>query len=162
MAGFEEDEPIREIVVEDLAALREAAERAGNPVEVTWGYRSYATQRWVFEYWSDKKGRRATLRTAARPGHSEHQLGTALDFRTKGAANVDDTWASEPAGRWMARNAWRFGFVMSYPRGREDVTCYAYEPWHYRYFGRERAAAIHESGLTSREFLWREAELSSA
>ena len=155
-AGFEEDEPIREIVIDDLSALRSAAERAGNPVEVTWGYRSYATQRWVFRYWSERKGRRKTLLTAARPGHSEHQLGTALDFRTKGAANVDDTWTSEPAGRWMARNAWRFGFVMSYPRGSEDVTCYSYEPWHYRYFGRARAAEIHESGLTPREYLWSE------
>jgi D-alanyl-D-alanine carboxypeptidase len=55
----------------------------------------------------------------------------------------------------MAANAWRYGFVMSYPRGREDVTCYLYEPWHYRYFGRALAARIHASGLTPREFLWR-------
>jgi D-alanyl-D-alanine carboxypeptidase len=54
----------------------------------------------------------------------------------------------------MARNAWRFGFVMSYPKGREAETCYAYEPWHYRYVGREVAQAIHDSGLTPRRYLW--------
>jgi D-alanyl-D-alanine carboxypeptidase len=57
--------------------------------------------------------------------------------------------------RWMADNAWRFGFVLSYPKGRSDQTCYAYEPWHYRYFGRDLAAKIHASGLTTREYLWR-------
>jgi D-alanyl-D-alanine carboxypeptidase len=55
---------------------------------------------------------------------------------------------------WMARNAHLYGFVLSYPRGESDVTCYAYEPWHYRYFGRGMATRIHESGLTVREYLW--------
>jgi D-alanyl-D-alanine carboxypeptidase len=54
----------------------------------------------------------------------------------------------------MARNAWKFGWVMSYPKGKTDVTCFTYEPWHYRYVGRDVAAAIHESGLTTREYLW--------
>src|SRR5207237_2809472 len=78
----------------------------------------------------------------------------AFDFKTEGAADVDRTWESEPAGRWMTENAWRYGFVMSYPRGREDETCYGYEPWHYRYFGRPLAAEIHASGETTREYLW--------
>jgi zinc D-Ala-D-Ala carboxypeptidase len=156
-AGFQTARPVRRLVVDDLAALRSAAEAAGNPVDVTWGYRSFRTQRWVFEYWSKRKGRDATLRTAARPGHSEHQLGTALDFKSEGAPNVDVGWRYEPAGAWMRENAWRYGFIESYPLGEEDVTCYDHEPWHYRYFGRERAAAIHRSGLTIREYLWREA-----
>ncbi|HZA26755.1 MAG TPA: M15 family metallopeptidase [Actinomycetota bacterium] len=156
-AGFETATPIRRLLVEDLAALRAAAEAAGNPVDVTWGYRSFRTQRWVFEYWSKRKGRDATLRTAARPGHSEHQLGTAVDFKSEGALNVDAGWRYEPAGVWMRENAWRFGFVESYPLGKESVTCYAHEPWHYRYFGRKLAAEIQASGLTTREYLWREA-----
>lgn len=156
-AGFKTARLVRRLLIEDLAALRSAAEAAGNPVDITWGYRSYGTQRWVFEYWSKRKGRDATLRTAARAGHSEHQLGTALDFKSEGALNVDTGWRYEPAGVWMRENAWRFGFVESYPFGQESVTCYAHEPWHYRYFGRSLAAKIRASGLTTREYLWREA-----
>jgi D-alanyl-D-alanine carboxypeptidase len=156
-AGFKTSRPVRSLLIEDLADLRSAADEAGNPVDITWGYRSYVTQRWVFEYWSKRKGRDATLRTAARPGHSEHQLGTALDFKSEGALNVDRGWRYEPAGVWMREHAWRFGFIESYPLGKEAVTCYDHEPWHYRYFGRELAAEIHGSGLTAREYLWREA-----
>ncbi|HET6771458.1 MAG TPA: D-alanyl-D-alanine carboxypeptidase family protein, partial [Actinomycetota bacterium] len=73
------------------------------------------------------------------------------------ALNVDRGWRFEPAGVWMRENAWRFGFIESYPLGKEAVTCYDHEPWHYRYFGRELAAEIHASGITTREYLWREA-----
>ena len=59
-------------------------------------------------------------------------------------------------GRWLARNAADFGFVMSYPKGASDVSCYAAEPWHFRWIGRDRAAAVVASGLTLREWLWRE------
>ena len=149
---------VRDFMIEDLRALAEAADAAGNPIDITWGYRSFQTQQWVFDYWSERKGD-AAFRTAARPGHSEHQLGTALDFRTKGAANVDAGWRYEPAGVWMREHAWEYGFIESYPLAKEAVTCYEHEPWHYRYFGRERAAQIHSSGLTAREFLWREAHL---
>jgi zinc D-Ala-D-Ala carboxypeptidase len=157
-AGFMTARPVRRLLIEDLAALRLAAEAAGNPVDITWGYRSFRTQRWVFEYWSKRKGRDATLRTAARPGHSEHQLGTALDFKSEGAINVDTGWRYEPAGVWMRENAWRYGFIESYPLGKEDVTCYAHEPWHYRYFGRDLATEIQASGLTTREYLWEETQ----
>jgi D-alanyl-D-alanine carboxypeptidase len=64
-------------------------------------------------------------------------------------------WGATAAGAWMRDNAWRYGFVMSYPAGRQAVTCYAYEPWHFRYIGRELAAKVHASGLTLREWIWR-------
>ena len=153
-AGFAGTQTTRSFVISDLRALREAAERAGTPIDVIWGYRSFATQKSVFEHSVIVNGEHHALSHAARPGHSEHQLGTVFDFKTEGAADVDRSWESEPAGRWMAANAWRYGFVMSYPRGREDETCYRYEPWHYRYFGRPLAATIHASGETGREYLW--------
>jgi zinc D-Ala-D-Ala carboxypeptidase len=152
-AGFPEPQTVRSFVTPDLRKLREAADDAGHPIGIIWGYRSFSTQTSVFEH-SVANGTRHALSHAARPGHSEHQLGTVLDFKTEGAADVDKTWEAQPTGRWMAENAWRFGFVMSYPRGREGETCYGYEPWHYRYFGRPLAAAIHESGETTREYLW--------
>jgi D-alanyl-D-alanine carboxypeptidase len=161
-AGFKTARPIRRLALKDLAALRAAAEAAGNPIDITWGYRSFRTQRWVFEYWAKRKGREATLLTTARPGHSEHQLGTSLDFRSEGAANVDRSWRYQPAGVWMRENAWKFGFIESYPLGKEAVSCYEHEPWHYRYFGRELAARIHATGLTTREYLWQETTLALA
>jgi D-alanyl-D-alanine carboxypeptidase len=138
----------------DLRRLREAAQQAGHPIGIIWGYRSFSTQVSVFEHSVAVNGSQHALSHAARPGHSEHQLGTVFDFKTEGAADVDRTWESQPAGRWMAENAWRYGFVMSYPRGREDETCYGYEPWHYRYVGPTLAAAIHGSGETTRRYLW--------
>ena len=65
-----------------------------------------------------------------------------------------DDFATTKAGAWLAEHAWEHGFVMSYPKGKRRETCYAYEPWHYRYVGRDVAAAIRESGLTPRRYLW--------
>src|SRR6185503_17551751 len=89
---------------------------------------------------------------SARPGHSEHQLGITIDFAPAGKS----VFVSEDvgAGKWLSKNAWKYGWLMSYPKGKRAVTCYQYEPWHYRYFGRDLAAKIHASGLTTRQYLW--------
>ncbi len=151
------DMRVRSIVMQDLRALLTEAEAAEVRLEVQSAYRSYSYQVQTFAYWVAQDGLEAALKTSARPGHSEHQLGTALDFRSAGgdpAWELDD-WATTPEGAWLAENAARFGFVMSYPEGKEAVTCYSYEPWHYRYVGREVAAEVEASGLTLREWLWR-------
>jgi D-alanyl-D-alanine carboxypeptidase len=155
-AGLEDDRTLRAAVVTDLAEMLAAAERQGVRFELQSAYRSHAYQERVFAGWVDALGLAAALSTSARPGHSEHQLGTALDLRSAGGAAPWDLadWAETPEGAWLERNGWRFGFLMSYPRDKEQVTCYAYEPWHYRWLGRDRAALIHESGLTVREWLW--------
>ena len=64
-------------------------------------------------------------------------------------------WATTKAGAWMKANAWKYGFIMSYPKYQSAKTCYQYEPWHYRYFGRATAKLIHDSGLVSRYWLWK-------
>jgi D-alanyl-D-alanine carboxypeptidase len=161
-AGSSAGELVRSVVIPDLTALLQASAKAGNPVDVLIGYRSFARQQALFREHVRQFGYRQALAKTARPGHSEHQLGTTIDFRTKGQLDVPENWESQPAGRWMAANAWKFGFVMSYRRDAENVTCYAYEPWHYRYFGRAPAARIHASGLTPREFLWRMDAASTA
>ena len=115
----------------------------------------------TFAYWVRVSGRAKALKASARPGHSEHQLGTTIDFRsassTKAPWDYAD-WATTGPGAWMKANAWRYGFVMSYPKGESATTCYTYEPWHYRYVGRTLAERIHDSGLTVREYLWRHYE----
>ena len=131
------------MVSPDLAALVAAAAAAGHKLYATSAYRSYADQVTTFAQIERGRGRAHALRVAARPGHSEHQLGTTIDFGPRSA------WP------WLAANAHKFGFVLSYPKGKTRLTGYAYEPWHFRYFGRVRAGAIHSSRLTAREWLWR-------
>jgi zinc D-Ala-D-Ala carboxypeptidase len=147
---------IRSIVIDDLADLRRAAADAGDPIALVAAYRSYDSQASLFQRRKEDLGVAEAERKTARAGHSEHQLGTALDFKTLGEADVSARWDSTATGRWVLENAWRFGFIQSYPKDKTAVTCYAYEPWHYRYFGRNVAAAIHQSGLTVREYLWNE------
>lgn len=155
-AGLNGGYPVRSIVVADLRALADAARANGTPLEVVSGFRSHTQQKATFDYWVSVGGYEQALRTSARPGHSEHQLGTTLDFTNAGggAPWEQGDWAATPAGAWMATNAWRYGFLMSYPAGTFAQTGYDYEPWHYRYVGRELAAQIVASGLTTREYLW--------
>lgn len=155
-AGFSDERLVRELMIADLAELRQDADALGHPVEVQSAYRSFQYQEQTFAFWVAQEGREAALKSSARPGHSEHQLGTTIDLRSAGGPAPWDLadWADTPAGAWLTENSWRYGFVLSYPRDRSGVTCYIYEPWHYRYVGREVAAAVHESGLTLREWLW--------
>ena len=147
---------LRTLLAADLEQMAADARAAGAPIQLVSGYRSHAQQQATFDYWVSVGGYEQALRTSARAGHSEHQLGTAIDVTSEGGAAPWEyaDWAATPAGAWMAANAWRYGFVMSYPRGAFDVTCYDYEPWHYRYVGRQLAAEIRASGLTPRQVLW--------
>jgi D-alanyl-D-alanine carboxypeptidase len=163
-AGIGGSGSVRALVIDDLRAMAAAARAAGKPIAVRSAYRSYAQQKAVFDSWVAAHGLDYALRYSARPGHSEHQLGTAIDFRSAssmapGWRYVD--WGRTGPGRWMRRNAWKFGFVMSYPKGTSAETCYGYEPWHYRYVGRPLARKIHDSGLTTRRYLWRHFETAS-
>jgi D-alanyl-D-alanine carboxypeptidase len=155
-AGLSGGDSARALLIDDLTRLAADAQGAGATLAVESGYRSYENQVATFQHWVDVSGRDAALRVSARPGHSEHQLGTAIDFKSAGGPapwEVTD-WATTPAGSWLATNAWRYGFVLSYPKGAFDRVCYDYEPWHFRYFGVDLAAKIHDSGKTSREYLW--------
>jgi D-alanyl-D-alanine carboxypeptidase len=155
-AGLNGGYLVREVIVADLSEMAADARAAGAPIALVSGYRSHAQQEKTFAYWVSIGGYQEALRTSARPGHSEHQLGTVVDVTSEGGAppwEYED-WGATQAGAWMARNAWRYGFVMSYPTGSFDRTCYDYEPWHYRYVGRELAGDIAGSGRTPREVLW--------
>jgi D-alanyl-D-alanine carboxypeptidase len=157
-AGLNKGGYVRRVALADLTDLARAARNAGNPLRVVSAYRSYSVQRALFNREVRTKGLTAARESVARPGHSEHQLGTTIDFgsansRKKGWHYSD--WAQTSAGSWLKANGWRFGFVMSYPKNRKGVTCYRYEPWHWRYVGREMAADVRASGLTLREYLWR-------
>ena len=117
-------------------------------------YRSYKDQEKVFADWAVKYGSRVTRMFSALPGHSEHQLGTALDLTSpqimQGESN---NFADTLESKWLKRNAAKFGFVLSYPEGKEKVTGYIYEPWHYRYIGVKNAEMMNKLRLTLEEFI---------
>lgn len=132
---------VRALVIGDLRAMHRAATHAKSPFGIESAYRSFAAQDRTFASLEQAYGYEYALRSAARPGHSEHQLGTTID--------VDDNEA------WLAAHAWEYGWVVSYPPDRSPGwTCYKPEPWHLRYIGRDAAAAVHASGVSLREWLW--------
>ena len=87
------------------------------------------------------------------PGTSEHQTGLAVDILTPNHQTFDDAFAYTPAGRWLAENSWRYGFILRYPRDSIEITGVIYEPWHFRYVGIEHAQAIFEGGYIFEEYL---------
>ena len=148
---------IRRIALVDLTAMYRAARAAGARFAIQSAYRSYSTQVSTFNMWVRKAGYSRALLASARPGHSEHQLGTALDLKTPGGAApwYYSDWGATRTGAWLARNSWRYGWVMSYPKTKSPwATCYKYEPWHFRYVGRTIAARIQSSTLAPRQWLF--------
>jgi D-alanyl-D-alanine carboxypeptidase len=146
---------IRLIAIAALKALAAAARNAGVRLAVESAYRSEARQQRTFAGWVHISGAAEARRFSARAGHSEHQLGTAIDFKAaRGGSPWTSAFARSRHARWLAANAWRFGWVQSYPPGAEPQTCYGAEAWHYRYVGRDVAAKVRASGMTLRAWLW--------
>jgi D-alanyl-D-alanine carboxypeptidase len=144
-AGIGGGGSVRAFVILDLESLVRAAAEAGVELSVISAYRSYDAQVRTFDSLERAYGRAFALESAARPGHSEHQLGTAIDI--------------DGGGTWLVEHAPEHGFVVSYPAERSPAfTCYKPEPWHIRYVGRDRAAAIRASGKSPREWLWAHAD----
>jgi len=140
-----------------LLELMEAAAQDGFDLYAVSAYRSYDGQ--VAAYNSNLAAcgydRACADRISAHPGHSEHQLGTTVDVSSPGAGFGLETFVGTEDAAWVEANAWKFGFVVSYPAGTEHITGYAYEPWHLRWIGRAEAQRVHESGLTLHEYLAR-------
>ena len=145
---------VRKLMIADLKALAKAARQAGKPLAVRSAYRSYAYQKSLFRSYVAAHGWAQAVKFSARAGHSEHQLGTTVDFTVGPGVPLSTTFGDSPSGKWLARNGWKYGFIMSYPKGKKNQSCYSYEPWHWRYFGRDLARRIHESGQVPRRYLY--------
>ena len=149
---------VRKVAFDDLKAMAKAARKNGTPIGSWSAYRSYNQQVKLFNGYVKAYGYDNTIEFNHRPGHSEHQLGLAIDFMASGADGMLSGVSA--TGKWMAKNSWKYGWILSYPRGDDpkhlwnETVCFRYESWHYRYVGREIAAQIHDSGLTIREYLW--------
>ena len=143
---------LRNSMLPYLYQLFGAAKGASFNLSVVSAYRSYATQVATFNYWVSQSGYAAALMGSARPGHSEHQLGTAVDLGLVGNSDFGNFTAS-PAAGWVAKNAHKFGFVVSYPPGKTAITGYISEPWHIRWIGINLATKLYKKGLTLEEYL---------
>jgi D-alanyl-D-alanine carboxypeptidase len=127
-----------------VVRLVRAADTAGIRLLSISAYRSYSSQQRVYGEDLRHYGRAGADRQTARPGYSEHQTGLAIDLGARsGRCSLAECFGAIPEGRWIAANAWRFGFVLRYPKGDDRITGYEYEPWHLRYVGTAVAAAVH-------------------
>lgn len=119
------------------------------------GYRSYEYQTDLYNRYAERDGKDAADRYSARPGYSEHQTGLTFDIGEKGKESLwlTNEFGETPAGKWLAENAHQYGFIMRYPEGKEDITGYMYESWHFRYLEGDLAKKIYTKGVTLEEYL---------
>jgi zinc D-Ala-D-Ala carboxypeptidase len=144
---------LRRAAAENLGRLVEGAAADGEELVVASAYRSYEEQQLSHERLMSVFGADADGMSAA-PGHSQHQLGTAVDFTNAAAGyQVWMPFAQTSAYWWLEHRAWEYGFVLAYPRGKEEQTGYRWEPWHYRYVGVEGAKRLEKKNLSLHEFL---------
>ena len=142
---------LRSDIKEYVDKLINDAQGLGLPIIVDSGYRSYNYQQVVLDALIKEKGDEA-FKLVALPGASEHQTGLAIDFAyyENGIYN-DDVKENDKEAIWLKNNAWKYGFILRYPEGKEDITKYSYEPWHIRYVG-NIASNIYNNNLTLEEY----------
>lgn len=128
--------------------LTEDAAKLGLSIKCSSGYRSYKDQERIYNNYVAIDGIVKADTYSARPGHSEHQSGLAIDVNS-----IDYTFLNTPECDWLAKNAHKYGFIIRYPLGKEAYTGYSYEPWHIRYLGVDTATAVYNSGLSLEEYL---------
>ena len=157
--------PTRESVAENiymrpeaasaLEALFEGAAEAGLTLYATSGYRSYSTQKAIFDRKAAERGEQAANRSVAKPGYSEHQTGLAMDIEgeTTLGTGLTEAFGESPEGIWVAEHCHEYGFIIRYPKDKTNITGYIYEPWHIRDEGVEAATEITELGVTFEEYI---------
>lgn len=136
----------------DLEALLIAASQAGVQLRLISGYRSFTQQSVVYGGYVQRDGQATADTFSARPGHSEHQTGLAVDFgAASGRCDLQACFASTAEGQWLRERAYQFGFIERYGDGQQSTTGYMAESWHYRYVGRPLAAELRQQGNPSLE-----------
>jgi D-alanyl-D-alanine carboxypeptidase len=147
---------LRSIVLNDLKNLVDTARDQGIDLSIVSAYRSYSTQLSTYNYWVKYNGGCIDCadRISARAGHSQHQLGTTLDFSSSEIGDgLGGQFSNTKASNWLKGNAYKYGFVIGYPQGYESTTGYSYESWHYRYIGKSNALEQHSSGMILEMYL---------
>ena len=146
-----ENNQITEEANDAYVSMWHAAKEAGIQLIVNSSYRNYQDQEDVYNSIKQSKGEREADKVAARPGHSEHQSGLAIDvFEIHN--QLTGTFQDSPAYAWLKENAYLYGYIERYPEDKEYLTGYSFESWHWRYVGLEAAKVIHEEGITYDEY----------
>lgn len=122
---------------------------------------AYFGEEYIYEHYiskgigtlSEEDATAVALSYSAEAGKSEHQTGLCVDFMTNSMSDLDESFEDTAAFEWLSKNAHKYGFILRYPKNKTDITCYKYEPWHYRFVGRRAATEIYKSGLCLEEYL---------
>lgn len=140
---------MRKEAADALTELFKGADQEGITLYGVSGYRSYQTQKAIYESKVRAAGQAEADRFVAKPGKSEHQSGLAMDVTNSDGLNktLSQEFGDTPEGIWLKENAYRFGFIIRYQQNKENSTGYSYEPWHIRYVGKEAAEKIYNRGL---------------
>lgn len=144
---------VKQEVRDALLLMVEDAKKEKLSIKVSSGFRDFSTQKSILDT-NIKSGNKNASKLVAKPGYSEHQLGVAVDLTSPSIDNASATskFGNTKESDWLKINAYKYGFIESYPEGKEDITGYLYEPWHYRYVGIDNALTIFESGKTINQF----------
>lgn len=140
-ANDNSEESMDKQVAEIFEKMKSDALKEGISLFVKSGCRSYEFQNMIYNHSVKVDGQEKTDLVSARPGHSEHQTGMCMDINS-----VEDDFSETPEGKWLDSNAYKYGFVLRYPKGKENETGYAYESWHYRYVGEKLAKKLYNNG----------------
>ena len=155
------DYKVAKVCLNDLKEMIAGCKSAGYKAVVVSAYRSHSYQAGLFERriqrfidqgYSREEAEIEAAKRVAVPGTSEHELGLAMDIVDSSYQNLDSKQEETPAQKWLMSNSWKYGFILRYPNSKTDVTGIIYEPWHYRYVGKELAKEIHNSGLCMEEY----------
>ena len=153
---------VDERAYEDLTAMLEACRKAGLQPKICSSYRTQSKQTYLYNNkiarlrnagYSRKAAEAEAGRWVARPGTSEHQLGLALDIVSQSYQALTKKQEKTAEQKWLMEHCWEYGFILRYPNDKSEITGIGYEPWHYRYVGREVALDIRDSGLCMEEYL---------
>jgi len=136
-----------------LETMVAAAKQEGVHLDLESGYRSYSFQVTLYNSYVKQQGQAVADSQSARPGYSEHQTGLAADLggTSNPSCNVEDCFSDTPEGKWLAANAYKYGFIIRYPADKVKVTGYIYEPWHIRYIGTDLSNELHNKGIETLE-----------
>lgn len=144
---------VRDDAATALEQMATAAKKAGVPLMLASGYRPYSLQEAVYNNYVAQDGETAANRYSAKPGHSEHQTGLAIDLSgTDGVCVIEDCFKDTKTAKWLAKNAHTYGYILRYEPGKEAIVGYTYEPWHFRYVGVPLATEIYQNKTTMEQF----------
>lgn len=152
--GTWSDMELKKEAYEAYLKMYKAAKKLGYNLKICSAYRSYNTQVYLFNNSLAAYGWKKTYVRSAYPGRSEHHTGLAIDITSASMGwGLAQDFADYEDGRWLSENCHKYGYILRYPKGSKKITGYMYEPWHFRYVGKEVAKEIMESGLTLEEYL---------